>query len=1092
MIFEDPTARRWRSFLIAFFSVLAVGGALGALFAASVFISPPLPEVQRMRHIERRVQKVREEAKALAPARHTSVRPKLGDEKKGPLLSLPHRGSHLVTAFLVQHDPDSLDSFKEHKEHIDAVFPDWYYLSSAKCDVTERIDYDVRRALNDSDAAIIGRVTNGDKDVWHTSEMRRLLGDSQLRECTADLLVDFAKRENLKGLNVDIETLGTTGRADYVTFLALLADRLHAQQMLLTVDITANDPAYDVKAIAEIADGLILMNYDQHYASGPSGPIAAQSWFEENIAHTMNEVPPQKLIVGIAAYGVDWSAKNSYSMKFSEIMSLADDTGALPAMDRQTRNMHFAYLEDDHVSHQIWFLNSATAWNQKLAAERSGAAGVAVWRLGSEDPTIWGVFSEDQPDLAIVKEPLPLRSVLYLSIGEIFRLHNSPSKGRMELTTDADGVVETAEYAALPSGYVLERVGDPIPDKTVVLTFDDGPDPIWTPRILDVLKEFNVPATFFVVGEQAERYPELIRRIVSEGHFVGNHTYFHPDLSKTSQERTRLEVNSAQRIIEQITGKKTALFRAPYNTDSNPDEASEIDPLRIVADLGYVIVGANIDSSDWQRPDPDRMVRHVVDQALKPDNHVIVMHDAGGDRSRTVAALRKVIPALRAQGFRFDPIDHATGIPHETLLPPLPAGEKFLVYATSAAWFVVRWGWLVITWLFFFTTLLAIFRIVFLGLLVFKSVRKTAAQKFESDPKMPLTILIPAYNEAKVLAQTIESLQKSTHKKFEILVIDDGSTDDTKGVVKRLMKKEPRLRLISQKNAGKSAALNRGTREAKHEIIITIDADTIVMPQTVSALAAPFRDPTVDAVCRNVEVGNVQNVLTGFQSLEYITSQNFDRRAFDALNCISVVPGATGAWRRSKVIEAGGYTSETLTEDADLTLTMLRSGARIVYAPEARSRTEAPATVSTLAKQRFRWSFGTFQCLWKHRSAFFKGTLGWVALPNMFFFQILFPALSPIGDIVFLLALIRGDLAAIAVGYLLFLFMDLCGSLLAFTLEKRRKRLMLLVLIQRFYYRQFMYFITFKAMFAMLKGRRHGWNKLERQGSVMPARRVAT
>jgi cellulose synthase/poly-beta-1,6-N-acetylglucosamine synthase-like glycosyltransferase len=163
---------------------------------------------------------------------------------------------------------------------------------------------------------------------------------------------------------------------------------------------------------------------------------------------------------------------------------------------------------------------------------------------------------------------------------------------------------------------------------------------------------------------------------------------------------------------------------------------------------------------------------------------------------------------------------------------------------------------------------------------------------------------------------------------------------------------------------------------------------------------------------------------------------------------------------------------------------MLENGARIVYAAEARSRTEAPATIRTLSKQRFRWSFGTFQCLWKHRHAFFKGPLGWVALPNMFLFQVLFPALSPIGDVVFILSILRGDMEAIAVGYLLFLFMDVCGSLLAFILENKRKRLMFLVLIQRFFYRQFMYIITFKAMFAMLKGARYGWNKLERQGTV--------
>ncbi|MBL8019552.1 MAG: glycosyltransferase [Leptospirales bacterium] len=1083
MIFEDPTKRRWRSFLVVFFVILTLGAILASAFAASILIAPPLPDVQHARRIERRVQAVREMARELHPLQHPGAKQKLREEDKGALLALPRQGKRLVTAFLVQDDPESLNSFKQFKDHIDVVFPDWFLLTEAKCDATERIDYDVKRLLDESDAAIIARVTNGHRDKWHTDEMRRLFANPSLRECTASLLVEFAQKDNLKGLNVDIETLGVAGKDNYVKFLADLGRKLNEKGLILTVDITANDPAYDVKAIGAIADGVVLMNYDQHYASGPAGPIASQSWFEANLAQTLKDVPAEKLLVGIATYGIDWGKPHAYSMKFSEVMALADDTGALPVLDADTKNMRFAYVQDEKISHDVWFTNSVTAWNHKLAADRADVAGVAVWRLGAEDPTIWKVLSEVEPDLSSLNEPLPLRSILYLSIGEIFRVHTSPGSGELQATTDSEQFVTSAEYKRVPSGYLLERVGNQIDEKTLLLTFDDGPDPQWTPKILQVLKEQKVPAAFFVVGEQAERYPETLRRIAEDGHLIGNHTYFHPDLSRTAGERTRLEVNTTQRILEQELRRKTLLFRAPYNTDSNPDEAVEIDPLKIVTDMGYIVVGANIDSSDWQKPNAQRMVNRILEQTKKPENHIIVMHDAGGDRTQTVEALKLLIPKARAMGFKFESIDRAAGLDRAALMPPLPASEELLVYATSAARIVVRWGWLAITWLFLFTTLLAIVRIVFLGFLVLKSVRKREGVP-ATDPRIPVSVLIPAYNEEKTLSKTIESLQRSTHKKFEILVIDDGSTDGSAAVVRELQRKDKRIRLITQPNGGKSVALNHGMREAKHEIVVTIDADTIVMPQTITELASPFQDPQVDAVCGNVEVGNVHNILTGFQSLEYITSQNFDRRAFDALNCISVVPGATGAWRRSKVLAAGGYNSDTLTEDADLTLTMLRANARIVYAPEARARTEAPATIRTLATQRFRWSFGTFQCLWKHRKAFFKRSLGWVALPNLFFFQILFPALSPIGDIVFVLSILRGDLAAIAAGYVLFLFMDLCGSLLAFTLEKKPKRLMLLVLIQRFFYRQFMYFITFKAMFAMLKGRRHGWNKLERQGTV--------
>lgn len=183
--------------------------------------------------------------------------------------------------------------------------------------------------------------------------------------------------------------------------------------------------------------------------------------------------------------------------------------------------------------------------------------------------------------------------------------------------------------------------------------------------------------------------------------------------------------------------------------------------------------------------------------------------------------------------------------------------------------------------------------------------------------------------------------------------------------------------------------------------MVTLDGDTIVSKTTIEALVQPLADITVDAVCGNVEVGNAHNILTACQALEYITTQNFDRRAFHELNCISVVPGATGAWRKETVLKLGGYVNDTLTEDAELTLHLLTTGGKIVYPAQARSKTEAPETLINLAKQRFRWSLGTFQCLWKYRRYFFKGSAGWVALPNIFLFQVLFPLLSPIGDIVF-------------------------------------------------------------------------------------------
>jgi peptidoglycan-N-acetylglucosamine deacetylase len=200
-----------------------------------------------------------------------------------------------------------------------------------------------------------------------------------------------------------------------------------------------------------------------------------------------------------------------------------------------------------------------------------------------------------------------------------------------------------------------------------------------------------------------------------------------------------------------------------------------------------------------------------------------------------------------------------------------------------------------------------------------------------------------------------------------------------------------------------------------------------------------------------------------------------------------VVPGALGAWRREALIEAGGYSHDTLTEDADLTLTILRNGGRVIYEAEATGRTEAPENLAALLKQRFRWTFGTYQCLWKHKAGFFRNSLGWFGLPNMFIFQILFPVLSPIGDVVMLFSIFRGDWYAFLSGYIAFLIMDLSGSVLAFSLDRKPFIQLLLLPIQRFTYRQFMYYVSLKAMVSAIRGARHGWHKLDRTGSVTNA-----
>jgi len=1100
MIFENPSQKRWKTAKLAFGGIIIMAIILSGGIIADLLVSPPLPSVRERQDNFKKASNVKASIIAYTK-KNTKVSSNILKNKKliDTNLNLANnknlditKDNFLSSAFLVQDDEASLESFKRHADSIDIVFPDWYFINSSQCSVLEKEDKDITKTIaSSSQAEIIPRLTNGYLGKWYGPETSLILNNQETSDCLAGVLADMIAESKVAGINIDLEDLKPSDKEAYLSFLKNLADLLHKNNKFLTVDVTANDPAYDIEYIGQIADYVILMAYDEHYPSSAPGPIASADWFQDIVDQGVGSVPKSKLIIALGAYGYDWTSGTTTpanSLKFNELMTLAANADAEPEMNSDSGfNMYFSYSDGDNQNHQVWFLNGTTAWNEFLSVKKGGVAGVALWRLGTEDESYWQIFNKQTNGQTFAKAP-GLHSVNFEDESELFKLKYAITAGHLQITTDTDGSIDYALYDKIPTGYDLGAVGSPFPNKKLVLTFDDGPDETWTPQILKVLKANNVPATFFLVGEQAQRNPEIVKQAARDGFMFGNHTYLHPDISTISDSRLNLELNQTQRIIESETGRRTILFRPPYDTDSAPSTPEQLKSIAAVNKLGYVIAGANIDSQDWQKPGVNNIVENVLSLVGNPNNHVIVMHDAGGDRSQTVAALKILIPELRAEGYAFVNFNQAVGLTRDQINPPLVGSELFFVRITSLASFILSWGWIIIFWLFLLTTIIAILRILFLGAMVIRSSKHYRSRQGNVFSGA-VTVIIPCYNEEKTVAHTLAALRESLKTNIEILVIDDGSTDNTSAIVEQLIIKDNRIRLIKKTNGGKSSALNLGFKEAKNEIIITIDGDTILFPETINELVNPFADPKIDAVCGNVEVGNVRNILTGFQALEYITTQNFDRRAFDELNCISVVPGATGAWRRDKVLAIGGYGADTLTEDADLTLRLLAGGGHIIYAPEARSRTEAPETISGLSKQRFRWSYGTYQCLYKNRKLFFHGNLGWVALPNMLLFQIVFPILSPIGDLVFILSIFNGDFRAIAVGYLMFTLMDICGSLLAFTLERRPKKLMWLILIQRFFYRQFMYIVTYKSIIAILKGRHHGWNKLNRTGNVIPLKK---
>jgi cellulose synthase/poly-beta-1,6-N-acetylglucosamine synthase-like glycosyltransferase/spore germination protein YaaH/peptidoglycan/xylan/chitin deacetylase (PgdA/CDA1 family) len=1005
-------------------------------------------------------------------------------------------------AFVVHDDQASVADLLQHLSQVQVVFPDWFSFSTDDGKIRSDVNEELRAPLLAAGTAMFPRISNTDVNGnWHSDELHELFINQDSSDIFIDHLVTALQKVHARGVNLDIEDIHAAEKQNFVLWLDKVASALHEHQLGVTVDVPAYDDAFDYEAIGNIADAVVLMAYDQHYSTGKPGPIAGRSWFNDCVDDALQRIPPGKLIVGMGAYAYDWKAggHNAEALGFTQAMLLAGQTGAEIETDKESVNSRFSYTDDDGKVHHVWLLDAISCWNEYLSVCKGGARGVALWRTGLEEPNIWKFYGREESQnfdprsLRTVDSP---QSVSFDGDGELLKVDAVPGAGVRDLTFDGDSI-DYAAYTTLPSPFLVRRFGRGHSNQ-IALTFDDGPDPQWTPEILEVLAQNRARGTFFLIGEQADHYPELVRKEFESGHLLGNHTYYHPDIRTISKVRLHIELNSTQRLIESITGHHTILFRAPYDTDTEPTDAAALAPLFEVNNSGYVVVGANVDSDDYDKPSVDQIVKNVMGGLSSSQSNVVVFHDGGGDRSQTVEALRRLIPMLKNEGYQFVGIDQLMGKSTAVVMPPVAQAEQVLVMSSSFMIHLRKWGWTFIVVLFALTTAISILRICLLGYLVTRDVRKAGTvvggdlvgedlvggDLVGGDFFPPVRIIIPAFNEQKLIERTLDAALASDYPNLQVTVVDDGSDDSTADVVRAYSLSDARVSLIEQTNTGKASALNNAFAAAAEEFVVTIDADTIIMKHAVSEMMRRFADPSVDAVCGNVQVGNVHSILTAFQNIEYITSQNYDRRAFDHLNCISVVPGATGAWRRERVLKLGGYSTDTLTEDADLTLTLLGDGGRVVYAPLAQSITEAPETVRTLFRQRFRWSFGTLQCLWKHREQAGRGSLGWIALPNIFFFQLLFPMLAPVGDVILLLCVLRHDFGAVAAGYLIFLVMDLIGSSIALRLDHRPLTGAWVVFIQRFYYRQFMYVVTIAALLASFAGRRHGWNKLNRSGSV--------
>ena len=1005
-------------------------------------------------------------------------------------------------------DPASLDSLKANASALTHLCPDWLTVEDGRGALKAAPEQEVLDLVRERELVLLPLLRNMDSTgVWAPEAVEGLVNGPAVRQ--DQFIAELTGRLQAMGAGgvvIDWEEVDPTYKEAMTALLARMAAALHAESLELWLSVPMGKGLYalDLDGLAAHVDRFVAMLHDENGELDPPGPIASWEWFNGWLSTVIAYGDPSQWVLALGSYGYDWALgeKEAEMVRFQDVMSRAGRS-ALAAcdLDAPAYNPHFVY-EDSGAAHSLWFLDAVTFAGQLKAGRKYHVGGVAISRLGTEDPGIWDVLRLDPAaplaagNLADLETIRPGAAIANIGKGNFITIEDGRVDGRRRIMVDTagdpDGLV-TARYEQFPSYLTINHQGQGVRE-AVVITFDDGPDPRWTPRILDILKAKGVSAAFFMVGANMEQYPDIVRRIVEEGHTAGVHTYTHPNIALVSEERAYLEFNATQHLFEAITGRSTILFRPPYNADTNPHDPEELVPVQLAQKLGYITVTEDIDPEDWARPGVAAMVAKVK-EGRSQGGSVVLLHDAGGDRRQTVEALPGIIDYLRVRGDRILPLPDLLGSSPEQVMPPVPKDQRAMTRMVRKGGFRALHAVTEFFWAFMIVaTALVVLRTFIVAWLAIRS-RKAADAGLPSggpgvlEPCPPVSVLIAAFNEEKVIGQTLQSVLNSRYPGvIEVVVVDDGSRDDTARIVSVMAERDCRIRLFRQMNQGKATALRAGLAAARHEIIVSLDADTQFVPETIGELVRPFGDPAVGAVSGRARVGNPKTMVARFQSLEYTCGFNLDRRAYHLLNCITVAPGAVSALRKSAVLAAGGISTDTLAEDTDLTLALHRCGYRVCYAPKAEAWTEAPETIRSFAKQRFRWAFGTLQCLWKHRDMLFDGkyrALGWFSLPSAWFFNILLVALGPVIDALLLVSLILSPAGTILYWYFfVFLCADLLLAVVACLIEREPLAQAWLVLPMRFLYRPVLSYAVIKAIVKAGKGALVGWGKLDRTASV--------
>ena len=569
-VFSDPTGKRWPRLRL----ILLLAGVLFFLgtvvFVQTLFVTPKLNVPFSLRQLKgqlkalqkqnpadqlsassllwRKFAEARQAARKLAGAAPApSPRPR----KKSP-------NNEVRLAFYANGDPYSYASLEQHAAQITHLCPEWMTVINGLGDLQIDGDTLLSKLTANKGIALLPLLTNLVGDTWEPEAIENLAhGPAQRQDRFIQRVLSVLRNAKAAGVVVDWQQIDPAYKKDITGFIDKFADALHDdnKELWLCVQPSQELDYIDFDALGDNVDRFVAMLFDETSDTDPPGPLASRSWFEGWAHVLLQDADTKQWIIAIGSYGYDWTigGRKAEMISFSEAMSRANDAEIESAEVQGPGYSPYFYFQDEDKEHAVWFLDTATFVNQLREVRDKKAGGFALYRLGSEDPAIWDALNvprdfkldnQMRQALELIKSTDTITDV---GDGEIVTVDEDRTDGRRKLAVDGEGYL-TAKYvrfAEFPTLYHQGAGGE----HQVAITFDDGPDPRWTPKVLDILKAANVKAAFFLVGVNAERYPGLVRRIVSEGHEIGNHTYYHPNLALCWPEHIRVELNATQLLL---------------------------------------------------------------------------------------------------------------------------------------------------------------------------------------------------------------------------------------------------------------------------------------------------------------------------------------------------------------------------------------------------------------------------------------------------------------------------------------------------------------------------------------------------------------